>query len=49
MNYEATARDLAVLVMNITDPGIEKWEREQLEIQARAKAKSYLSKIKENA
>jgi hypothetical protein len=45
MNHTMVAIQLAQLIMDVTDPKITRWKREQLEAQARAKAKNYLSKF----
>ena len=47
MNKDAVIVQLSELIMDITDPKLTRWRREQIEVQARAKAKGYLKTLKE--
>lgn len=47
MNHAYVALQLAELIVDITDPKITRWEKEQREINARVKARDYLKKLKE--
>lgn len=49
MNKDAVIVQLADLIMDITDPKLTRWRREQIEVQARAKAKKYLDGMKEDS
>lgn len=48
MNHKCAALELAELIVDITDPKLTRWRREQIEAQARAKAKNYIRKLKED-
>lgn len=45
MRLEVMCLQLAELIMEITDPKITKWRKEQLEINARAKARQYIRNL----
>jgi hypothetical protein len=47
MNHTTAAFEMADLIVSITDPKITRWHREQLEVNARAKAKKYLDGLGE--
>ncbi len=47
MNEKAVIVQLADLIVDITDPKITRWRREQIEKVARVKARSYLKKLEE--
>lgn len=47
MNKDAVILQLSELIIDITDPKITRWKREQIEVQARAKAKGYIKAQKE--
>lgn len=48
MNYKTAALELADLIMNITDPKVTKWHKEQLETNARVKARRYIQNVGAN-
>jgi hypothetical protein len=47
MNKDAAIVELSELIVDITDPKLTRWRREQIATMARTKAKSYLKKQKE--
>lgn len=49
MNHMCAALELAELIVDLTDPKITRWRREQIEAQARIKARSYIQKLKEQS
>lgn len=48
MNHMMVALQLAEMIVDITDPKNSRWRKEQIEAQARAKAKSYLKKLEDS-
>ena len=47
MNKDCVILELSELIIDITDPKITRWRREQIAVQARAKAMGYIKKQKE--
>jgi hypothetical protein len=47
MNHMMVAFQLAEMIVDITDPKITRWEKEQREANARAKAKNYIKKLED--
>lgn len=45
MDHRAAATLMAEFISEITDPKIARWTKDQLEIQARIIAKTYLKKV----
>lgn len=45
---KAIAIRMAELIIDITDPKIARWEKEQREINARAKAKQFIRSMERN-
>lgn len=47
MKTTCTAMILAEMIVEMTDPKIPRWRKEQLEIQARPVAQGYIKRLKE--
>jgi len=45
MNHTCVALDLAELIVDMTDPKITRWRKDQLEVNARVKAKAYIKSL----